>query len=119
MSVSARLGGAPLREAVGQGPRFLGVDLSADVRDPISESELGDAQYYRMPAKRVDIIRDAIRADRRQVMVRCVRGDVADLPSNSVQASMFHYRFRSSREIRAGRGSDSRTSRTASSGQVS
>jgi iron complex outermembrane receptor protein len=26
-----------------------------DARDPISESELGDAQYYRLPARRVDV----------------------------------------------------------------
>ena len=26
-----------------------------DARDPISESELGDAQYYRMPARRIDV----------------------------------------------------------------
>lgn len=26
-----------------------------DARDPISESELGDAQYYRMPARRLDL----------------------------------------------------------------
>jgi outer membrane receptor protein involved in Fe transport len=26
-----------------------------DARDPVSESELGDAQYYRMPARRIDV----------------------------------------------------------------
>jgi outer membrane receptor protein involved in Fe transport len=26
-----------------------------DARDAVSESELGDAQYYRMPARRVDV----------------------------------------------------------------
>jgi outer membrane receptor protein involved in Fe transport len=25
-----------------------------DRRDPVSESELGDAQYYRLPARRID-----------------------------------------------------------------
>ena len=34
--------------------RFDGRNLG-DQRDPISESELGDAQYYRMTARRVDL----------------------------------------------------------------
>ena len=34
--------------------RFDGRNLG-DQRDPISESELGDAQYYRMTARRFDV----------------------------------------------------------------
>ncbi|MBI3491557.1 MAG: TonB-dependent receptor [Acidobacteria bacterium] len=45
---------------IGVGYRFERVELRidgrnlGDRRDPISESELGDAQYYRLPARRVD-----------------------------------------------------------------
>jgi outer membrane receptor protein involved in Fe transport len=35
--------------------RLQGKNLT-DRRDPISESELGDAQYYRMPARRFDVM---------------------------------------------------------------
>jgi outer membrane receptor protein involved in Fe transport len=34
--------------------RMNGTNLT-DRRDPVSESELGDAQYYRMPARRFDV----------------------------------------------------------------
>ena len=34
--------------------RLDGRNLS-DRRDPVAESELGDAQYYRMTARRVDV----------------------------------------------------------------
>lgn len=46
---------------VGAGYRFDRWELRVDgrnltdARDPVSESELGDAQYYRMPARRVDV----------------------------------------------------------------
>lgn len=44
------------------GYRFHGWDLSlvgnnlGDARDPVSESELGDGQYYRMPARTVELV---------------------------------------------------------------
>lgn len=46
---------------IGVGYRLERVELRvdgrnlSDSRDPISESELGDAQYYRLPARRVDV----------------------------------------------------------------
>jgi outer membrane receptor protein involved in Fe transport len=44
---------AGFRLALGE-IRFDAVNLT-DRRDPVAESELGDAQYYRMPARRVDV----------------------------------------------------------------
>ena len=46
---------------LGGGYRFGRWELRADAhnlgdrRDPVSESELGDSQYYRLPARRIDV----------------------------------------------------------------
>jgi iron complex outermembrane receptor protein len=46
---------------MGVGYRFDRYELRFDAhnltdrRDAVSESELGDAQYYRMPARRIDV----------------------------------------------------------------